>query len=98
MIAIELCLPPKVNASGFERAAHADAARGAHADDVAFGPAFVVAPGTPLRLVAAEQPAVREDHPALEGMAQPRARRGAGTALTQDCAKRGNIGKFRAPK
>ena len=54
---------------------------------------FVVAPGTPLRLVAAEQPAVREDHPALEGMAQPRARRGAGTALTQDCAKRGNIGK-----
>jgi hypothetical protein len=40
-----------------------------------------------------EQPAGREDHPAVEGMAQPRAHRGAGTALTQDCAKRGNIGK-----
>ena len=70
-------------------------ARGAHADDVAFGAAVVVAPGTrhAAKIGVVEQPAGREDHPAVEGMAQPRAHRGAGTALTQDCAKRGNIGK-----
>ena len=76
MIAIELCLPPKVNASEFERTHADDSAR--RADDVALGPAVVVAPGTgtPTRLVAAEQPAGRQDHPALEATARPRARVG----------------------
>ena len=69
-------------------------ARGAHADDVAFGAAVVVATGTrhAAKIGAMEQPAGREDHPAVEGIA--RAHRGAGSALTQDCAKRGNLGKI----
>ena len=46
-------------------------ARGAHADDVAFGAAVVVAPGTrhAAKIGAVEQPAGREDHPAVEGIA-----------------------------
>jgi hypothetical protein len=46
-------------------------ARGAQADDVAFGAAVVVAPGTrhAAKIGAVEQPAGREDHPAVEGIA-----------------------------
>jgi len=63
MIAIELCLPPKVNASGFERAPMQMTARGARTmSPLALRSWSPPEPGTPPRLVAAEQPAGRQDH------------------------------------